>query len=134
MKRRWELADTLIVRYNDGFFNFRPYRPKHVGELPVPTAWLSLIGFNWSFKRPGDHWILPAGKTALHAAERGELLGEFRDGSDSAGAGLGSRQTSLTTFLLILTPIVFYAGTVLGAKTEKARAKSEAVERAYVSL
>ena len=135
VKRWWQLADDLIVRYNDGFFNFGRYRPNEIGPLPIPTAWLRLIGFDNSFSRPGEHWMQPAGSDFYNAAQVGPLpSSRLATGSDvqletSPGGSL------LTTSLLILTPLLFYAGTLLGASIERARQKSrDSSERPYVSL
>ena len=67
--KQWnELADLLIVRYNDGFFNFAPDSPEVQG-IPLPTWWLRMIGFSRDFVYPGNHWARPAGRDAKLGAQ-----------------------------------------------------------------
>jgi hypothetical protein len=42
----WRLADMLVVRYNDGFFNFGPWAPQTVGAIGYPSFWLEMIGYS----------------------------------------------------------------------------------------
>lgn len=47
----WELAGMLVVRYNDGFFNFPESNPQTVGAIGYPPFWLEMIGYsnqNWA--------------------------------------------------------------------------------------
>ena len=71
VQKWWELADDLIVRYNDGLFNFGEAQPQSAGALPYPSWWLRMIGFNADFYKPGHHWVMPAGPEAFAAASRG---------------------------------------------------------------
>ena len=56
----WKLADSLIARYNDGFYNFGPTNPTSISALPMPEWWLQMIGLDNSFIRPSLHLIRPA--------------------------------------------------------------------------
>jgi hypothetical protein len=47
----WELAGMLVVRYNDGFFNWGEYHPQAVATIGYPAWWLEMIGYsneNWA--------------------------------------------------------------------------------------
>ena len=76
-KTWWELADTLIVRYNDGYFNFGKYSPEKVQGILYPTEWLRMSGFNMDFYTPTKHWLQPAGPEARQIATHESL--EFVD-------------------------------------------------------
>ncbi|CAE7261712.1 CYP38, partial [Symbiodinium sp. CCMP2456] len=54
----WALADMLVVRYNDMFYNYPPETPHQVSDIGYPAFWLEMIGFNQEFYRP--HWVLPS--------------------------------------------------------------------------
>lgn len=47
----WELAGMLIVRYNDGFFNFPESAPHQIATIGYPPFWLEMLGYsnqNWA--------------------------------------------------------------------------------------
>jgi hypothetical protein len=52
VKAWWNLSDTLIVRYNDGFFNFAPETPTKCVSTGYPAAYLKDIGFSDAFVFP----------------------------------------------------------------------------------
>ena len=83
-KTWWELADTLIVRYNDGFFNFGKYFPDRAIPMTVPREWLNMVGYKNDFYRPGEHWIKPAGVEAYTEAENGVLARDDAEGGKSS--------------------------------------------------
>jgi len=64
----WKLADTLIVRYNDGFFNFGKYNPCKVVGIHYPLEWLRMVGYSMDFYTPSRHWLAPAGPQAREVA------------------------------------------------------------------
>ncbi|KAF4749138.1 hypothetical protein FOZ62_022988, partial [Perkinsus olseni] len=70
----WKLADELIVRYNDGYYNFPDGRMDFQGGLPQPDWYMRMIGFSDDFYRPTDHYVRPAGKDAYEEAKAGALL------------------------------------------------------------
>lgn len=45
-KEWWSLAEMLIVRYNDQFFNFPPHDPTNSADIGYPAFWLQMVGFN----------------------------------------------------------------------------------------
>lgn len=51
----WEMAEMLIVRYNDQFFNFGENAPQATAAIGYPAFWLQQIGFDQEFYRP--HWL-----------------------------------------------------------------------------
>lgn len=77
-KEWWDLAATLIVRYNDQFYNFPPNAPTEVATIGYPPFWLQQLGYDNSFDRPS--WLqrsfappsmLPGDFTAMLAKEPG---------------------------------------------------------------
>ena len=47
----WDLADMLIVKYDDGYVNI----PKTAGEVGYPESWLKEVGYDKgpvSYKKP----------------------------------------------------------------------------------
>jgi len=52
VKRWWELADTLIERYNDNYWNFPEANPDKVYTVGYNPEWLKMIGYDNSFIRP----------------------------------------------------------------------------------
>lgn len=73
-KEWWKLADELIVRYNDGYYNFNDGKRRGVGKslpLPQPAWFLKMIGFSQDFYRPTEHWVQPALKEAYVQATDG---------------------------------------------------------------
>lgn len=77
----WDLADTLIVRYNDGFYNFGKYHPEKVVGIPYPLEWLRMVGYSMDFYSPARHWFAPAGQTARNVANSRSLTpGDAIDG------------------------------------------------------
>eukprot|EP00928_Gymnodinium_smaydae_P053305 TRINITY_DN37321_c0_g1_i1.p1 TRINITY_DN37321_c0_g1~~TRINITY_DN37321_c0_g1_i1.p1 ORF type:complete len:712 (-),score=142.48 TRINITY_DN37321_c0_g1_i1:54-2189(-) len=53
----WSFAEMLVVRYNDGFFNFGPYKPEGVATIGYPAFWLQMIGFSQESYYPS--WVDP---------------------------------------------------------------------------
>jgi hypothetical protein len=100
----WELADELVVRYNDGFFNFGKYQPNSAGALPYPSWWLRMIGFDPDFYKPGQHWAKAAGPEAFNAAMNGVSLQPVKDNGHS------------WAYMFILAPVFFLWGFSQGRK------------------
>eukprot|EP00927_Polykrikos_kofoidii_P004031 TRINITY_DN11602_c0_g1_i1.p1 TRINITY_DN11602_c0_g1~~TRINITY_DN11602_c0_g1_i1.p1 ORF type:complete len:649 (-),score=88.15 TRINITY_DN11602_c0_g1_i1:275-2179(-) len=53
----WKLAEMLVVRYNDGFFNFADDKQSTVEKIGYPAFWLEMVGFNQEAYRPT--WMKP---------------------------------------------------------------------------
>eukprot|EP00913_Durusdinium_trenchii_P028003 g26254.t1 len=51
----WRLAEQMVVRYNDHFYNFPESDPTNVGSIGYPAFWLEMIGYDQEFYRP--HWF-----------------------------------------------------------------------------
>jgi dipeptidase len=77
-KTWWDLADTLIVRYNDGFFNFGKYYPERAVPILMPKQWLNMVGYKDDFYKPGEHWVKPAGMGAYNEAKT-QVLSNSQD-------------------------------------------------------
>jgi hypothetical protein len=72
VERWWSLAEMLVVRYNDGFFNFGPWMPQEVGTIGYPAFWLEMIGYSqqsfyptWFCKNATPPSTLPDSERAL---------------------------------------------------------------------
>jgi dipeptidase len=48
VNRWWELASMLIVRYNDGYFNFADAENPQSAEMGLPKQWLDMISYDRS--------------------------------------------------------------------------------------
>ena len=57
--RWWEICDKVVVRYNDGFYNFPDSAPLSILPIVYPTSWLKMLGFNDEFIYPAKHWLAP---------------------------------------------------------------------------
>jgi len=72
----WSLAEMLVVRYNDGFFNFGPLAPKAVTPIGYPAFWLEMIGYSqesyyptWFSRNATPPSLLPKAERALLSPE-----------------------------------------------------------------
>ena len=115
----WSLADMLIVRYNDGYFNFPEWAPRAIRPIDISTDFLKLMGFSEDFIRPTMHHFVPFfGKIEEAIAWTG-ANGFLTPASVVAGAqtsapiGFGL-WTLLTTAFVCLA-----AGWRLGARKER---------------
>jgi dipeptidase len=63
----WDLADKLVVRYNDGYYNFPESAPEKVFYTGYPAEYLRLIGFN-------DGFVYPLGATCGTNSEQDILV------------------------------------------------------------
>jgi hypothetical protein len=54
----WSLADMLVVRYNDQYFNFPPNAPTTAAVIGYPSFYLQMAGFNRRSYYPG--WMRPS--------------------------------------------------------------------------
>jgi len=68
----WSLAEMLVVRYNDGFFNFGPWAPKAVSVIGYPAFWLEMVGYSqdsfyptWFRRNATPPSLLPPAERAL---------------------------------------------------------------------
>ena len=111
-KTWWELADTLIVRYNDGFFNFGKNYPERAVPIMVPSEWLNMVGYKSNFYRPGEHWVKPAGKEAYLEAKT-QVLGEDND--------IASEQSSSHWIGILIAGAVAFLGGVFFERSKRRR-------------
>merc|ERR1711953_555215 len=58
VKEWWALAEMLVVRYNDQYFNFAPSAPTEAIPISYPSFWLQMTGFNSQSYYPG--WMKPS--------------------------------------------------------------------------
>ncbi|KAF4739483.1 hypothetical protein FOZ62_024334 [Perkinsus olseni] len=94
----WKLSDTLVVRYNDGFYNFPPSDPAAVEHIGYPADFLAMIGYNNFFYTP--QYVQPA-KSSITAEE------------------VVTRHSTIQVFLILL--VGAFVGFVTGFNLEKIR-------------
>jgi len=75
----WKLADLLIVRYNDGYYNYPESNPEKVFSTGYPAEFLREIGFD-------DGFVYPIGVAPISrcppASTRGEEPNIITDGTN----------------------------------------------------
>ncbi len=97
----WNLADLLVVRYNDGYFNFPEWAPNSVKIIDMPSWFLDMIGFSDSFLRPTLHWFVPFSGTKEEALEFGKTNGPL-----TANSGTSIVTATTSTNKWFSTPVI----------------------------
>mmetsp|Transcript_42514 Transcript_42514/g.99099 ORF Transcript_42514/g.99099 Transcript_42514/m.99099 type:complete len:679 (-) Transcript_42514:75-2111(-) len=99
----WALADMLVVRYNDMFFNYAENSPTQVGDIGYPAFWLEMIGFNQEFYRP--HWLTVSWEPpSILPAYIKEQLSSFAPWSYGGPAGSTSLSAANKSLFAHLAP------------------------------
>jgi dipeptidase len=111
-KQWWELADTLIVRYNDGSYNFGKYHPDKVLGIQYPLEWLRMVGYSSDFYAPARHWLAPAGMEARMVANSQSLTTEWKPVNEASSL---RHLFSLVLATVLSLPIGF----LLGVRVER---------------
>jgi len=114
----WSLAEKLIVRYNDAFFNFPEHAPTAIGTIGYPTFWLEMLGYSNDFYRP--HWIQPASipPQSLPAGVRSLFSDADHADHEDMAVPLNSRQGAAFNISLpvaLALAAAWLCGLVLGA-------------------
>lgn len=108
----WALADMLIVRYNDQYFNFGPNAPLEAASIGYPAFWLDMAGFRDNSFYPG--WMQPSIEPPSLLSEK-ELFAarqtaKLASSCDAIGAKAGrcgdTAKASLTSTQLSTSPQV----------------------------
>ena len=116
----WGLSDLLIVRYNDGYFNFPEWAPNSVKIIEIPLWFMDLIGFNDSFLRPVFHWFVPFTGTRDEAIEFARANGPL-----SQTTYLGGMTASSVLLALLVTGIAMFAAGIVFAGKRHGNKKSD---------
>ena len=127
----WDLANLLIVRYNDGYFNFPEWAPKSVKIIEIPLWFMDLIGFNDSFLRPTLHWFVPFAGSKDDAISFAKQHGALNPAT-AINAGIAVSSVMLT--VLITAVAMFAAGLVFGSKRERKAVHSKLNDEGYARL
>ena len=117
----WALGDMLIMRYNDGYFNFPEWAPNSVKIIDVPVWFLEAMGFGDDFIRPTMHHFVPFFGKLQEA-----LDWTNRNGYVTATSSfMSSPSVSFLSIILTigLVGIAFVFGSRIGAKKERALIK-----------
>ena len=131
----WTLADLLVTRYNDGYFNFPEWAPNSVKIVDIPINYLSAMGFNDDFIRPTLHHFVPFYGTLMDALQWTRSHDPIT--ADSVmGSHTGQYPSTSSVMLLATTCVaiafgVFVAGSMFGAKRERASLKKMAEHGEY---
>ena len=118
----WSLADMLIVRYNDGYFNFPEWAPNSVKIIDIPAWFMKMIGFGDSFLIPTEHWFVPFKGTKEEAIEFGSKNGALnRDSvignmSPSVPTSTGFSWIQMMVAVVAVGATMFGVGQKLGQK------------------
>jgi dipeptidase len=120
----WNLADMLVMRYNDGYFNFPEWAPNSVKIIDIPVWFLQAMGFGDDFIRPTMHHFVPFFGKLQEALDWTSKNG-FVTASSVLGTtdGKSSVNVSSLFFTLILVAAAFFVGSRRGAKMERAALK-----------
>jgi len=108
----WSLADMLIVRYNDGYFNFPEWAPNSVKIIDIPAWFMKMIGFGDSFLIPTEHWFVPFKGTKEEAIEFGAKHGALN--RDSVVDSSVPAQQSGFSFMQVLVAILLVGASMFG--------------------
>jgi len=138
----WKFAAMLIVRYNDGFFNFGELAPQRVVPIGYPAFWLEMVGFDRESFFPTWFSRTPAVPQLLETQER--AVAEFA--ADAAVKPLGAVEAApvsaqapmLATMAVPMSAaaaaVIFVAGVALGQSVGRRAAETEAARADYLKL
>eukprot|EP00927_Polykrikos_kofoidii_P045124 TRINITY_DN38_c0_g1_i4.p1 TRINITY_DN38_c0_g1~~TRINITY_DN38_c0_g1_i4.p1 ORF type:complete len:715 (-),score=78.63 TRINITY_DN38_c0_g1_i4:85-2142(-) len=112
----WALAEMLVVRYNDGFFNFGDAKQVKVDSIGYPAFWLEMVGYNQESYRPT--WMEPTSLPPKNLPQDERLLAMKSRGShmpaiaaETAESGDGAAEfLSLTSFVASLFAVALVTG------------------------
>jgi dipeptidase len=126
----WKLGDMLIVRYNDGFFNFAEWAPNAVRGIEYPIWFLQMMGFNDDFIRPALHQFVPFAGKVQDAIEWTRKNG-FVTASTVLGSANKSSLLGTVLYTLVLGAAALFVGSRMGARCERAAIKKLAEQGEY---
>lgn len=130
----WNLADMLVMRYNDGYFNFPDWAKNSVKIIDTPIWFLESMGFSDDFIRPTMHHFVPFFGKIQEAIDWTKNNGFIAASSilNQSGSASGSGSFISTLILtLVLGACVFFLGARTGAKRERAAIKKLAEQGEY---
>jgi hypothetical protein len=130
----WNLADMLVMRYNDGYFNFPDWAKNSVKIIDTPIWFLEAMGFSDDFIRPTMHHFVPFFGKIQEAIDWTKNNGYIAASSvlNQSGSASGSGSFISTLILtLVLGACAFFLGTRTGAKRERAAIKKLAEQGEY---
>eukprot|EP00927_Polykrikos_kofoidii_P045121 TRINITY_DN38_c0_g1_i1.p1 TRINITY_DN38_c0_g1~~TRINITY_DN38_c0_g1_i1.p1 ORF type:complete len:715 (-),score=72.72 TRINITY_DN38_c0_g1_i1:158-2215(-) len=102
----WALAEMLVVRYNDGFFNFGDAKQVKVDSIGYPAFWLEMVGYNQESYRPT--WMKPTSMppTNLPRDERLLALKSMESHIPAIAAVTGEAGDGAASFLSLTSVVV----------------------------
>ena len=114
----WKLADLLVMRYNDGYFNFPEWAPRSVKIIDIPVDFLHAIGFNDEFLKPPTRNFVPFSGQLDEAIEWNSKNGALT--STSQIAATSSYHTALNLITAVgFTALAFFVGSRFGSYRER---------------
>jgi dipeptidase len=120
----WSLADMLVMRYNDGYFNFPEWAPNSVKIIDIPVWFLQAMGFGDDFIRPTMHHFVPFFGKLQEALDWTTKNGYVTASSVFATSQAGGVSVWSLMFTLVLGGVSFVIGSKMGAKKERALMKN----------
>lgn len=126
----WQLAAMLVVRYNDGFFNYGEKAPQKVNPIGYPSFWLEMAGFDSTSFYPTWFTKTIAVPQLLDAPER--ALAELSAKRLAAPAAVTAVAVSPTAAVLgapaavAAAALIFAAGLMAGMSLGYARGRQAA--------
>jgi len=136
----WSFAAMLVVRYNDGFFNFGEQAPQKVGPIGYPAFWLEMTGFDRESYFPTWFSRTPAVPQLLDVQERvvAERAADAAVKPLSAAAAVPAPAPALATLAVPMmaaaAAAIFVAGVALGQSLGRRAAEAEAARADYLKL
>lgn len=125
----WALADMLVMRYNDGYFNFPDWAPRAVRIVDIPVNYLKAMGFSDDFIRPTMHHFVPFFGKLEEALEwtgvNGYLTAASVVGAEPSGRG------GIVVLTVLFTAIAFIVGHRYGVHKERSLVKKLAENGEY---
>mmetsp|Transcript_116711 Transcript_116711/g.371322 ORF Transcript_116711/g.371322 Transcript_116711/m.371322 type:complete len:683 (-) Transcript_116711:231-2279(-) len=137
----WKFGTMLVVRYNDGFFNFGENAPTRVATIGYPPFWLEMIGYDGASYFPTWFERAPSFPTLLDAQDKSvaALAAQRRtEGPPTVplfASALAAPGTALVGAALAVSAATFAAGLALGHRLGRRGASArEALESHYLKL
>jgi dipeptidase len=123
----WSLGDLLVMRYNDGYFNFPEWAPDRVKIVDIPVNYLMEMGFNDDFIRPTLHHFVPFYGKLEDAIAWGQQYGPIT----ATTQFVNSSQSSIGGILvaIVACAVMFVSGSRFGARRERAMLKKGDYQR-----
>lgn len=127
----WELADLLVMRYNDGYYNFPEWAPRSVKLIDFPIEYLREIGFNDDFIKPPSTSFVPFAGLLQDSIEWTRINGPLNINSRISSSSSFSFNLEYIFVLGFCGFLGFWLGSRFGSNRERAKYKKLAQSGDY---